>query len=99
MQEIFDMDYLAIDNGPTTYRMTVNRLLRYCFRERSVVGYHSEYAPFDKSNHYVLSFAQPRSAFGNGVKNGLQVSRRTGNPTQNFAGGGLLLQSFSEFLP
>ncbi len=79
MQEIFDMDYLAIDNGPPSYRMTVKRYFRYSMRERSVVGCQSEYAPFDKSNQYVLSFAQPRSTFGDGVKDGLQVSRRTGN--------------------
>ncbi len=92
------MDYLAIDNGPATYRMTVNRLLRYCIRERSVVGYQSEYTPFDKSNRYVLSFAKPRSAFGDVVKDGLQVSRRTGYPAQNLAGGRLLLEGFFEFL-
>lgn len=92
------MDYLAIDNGPATYRMTVNRLLRYCIRERSVVGYQSEYAPFDKSNHYVFSFAQPRSAFGDVVKDGLQVSRRAGDYPEDLARRRLLLEGFFEFL-
>ena len=58
----------------------------------------SEYITFRKSNRSVIRVAHTRSALRDRIQHGLDIRRRAGDDTQDFARRRLLLQRFFEFL-
>ena len=65
---------------------------------RPVVRHRSKSVAIDATNHRIVRIAQPSRILGNHIQHRLNVRRRAGDDTQNFARRSLLLQRLLEFL-
>jgi hypothetical protein len=63
---------------------------------RSVMGYKEEPVAFPAPDVSVGRFTQASRALRYGIEHGPDISRRAGDDAEDFARGGLLLQSFGE---